>query len=822
VNDAPVIIGQTLLDTEEDTPISILVSHLTILDPDNSSGFTLFVLPGNNYTFSGNMITPALDFNGTVNVNIKISDGVAQSPTFILQIQVGDANDPPVITAQTPLSTNEDVEIAIELSHLSVTDPDNVYPNGFSVNVAPGNDYSVAGNIVKPAPNFFGNLTVPVNVNDGINNSALFNVSITVTALNDPPSFDPIPNQQVMENSGSHEITIANISKGPFEDTQSLVFFANSGNTKIVTDPVITYNGTAATAKLVYSVLPNVSGSVTLTVRAIDNAADAATFTTNFLVEVVEINATPTLDVLTEVTVSEDDPAQSIPLTGITAGIGETQQLVLTVTTANPEFFETLPQVIYQSPSATGTLQFKPKANVFGNTSITVTVTDDGSGTAPNVNTISRTFNLAILSVNDVPVFNTTPTLLAVLNEPYEYEIEIEDVEKENITFTFPQKPGWMNFTANGQHKGKLSGIPNVAGTSNVAIEAKDASGGTITQNFALKINTRPVLTPITVSTQEDVNIALPLATAFADNDGNLIAQVRLTKLPLSGVLKVNGQAVSSVSVIPMASLSSVIYEPGLNFSGRDSIRFSASDGLHYSLKDTYVLINIAAVNDPPIITIMETDTLKFEVNGKSDFITTLFEANDADDEMFSGADVAFIRNTYNPEADVLLFENTVNITGTFSQETGSLSLTGKASKSEYISAIRSIQYNHLNTVNPVLDVKTINISINDGKNLSNPKERLIALTYTFTDLVIPTGFTPNGDTFNDTWVITQPSPVLKGAQVKVFNKRGTIIYQSTGFADPWDGTFNGELLPPDTYFFTIDLNLPNKKTYQGFVTLLR
>jgi gliding motility-associated-like protein len=51
----------------------------------------------------------------------------------------------------------------------------------------------------------------------------------------------------------------------------------------------------------------------------------------------------------------------------------------------------------------------------------------------------------------------------------------------------------------------------------------------------------------------------------------------------------------------------------------------------------------------------------------------------------------------------------------------------------------------------------------------------------------------------------------------------GQVVYESDGVYQGWDGTYKGELLPADTYYYTIDLNLPfRKKVYKGAVTLLR
>ncbi|MDB4904195.1 MAG: hypothetical protein JWQ63_3476 [Mucilaginibacter sp.] len=86
--------------------------------------------------------------------------------------------------------------------------------------------------------------------------------------------------------------------------------------------------------------------------------------------------------------------------------------------------------------------------------------------------------------------------------------------------------------------------------------------------------------------------------------------------------------------------------------------------------------------------------------------------------------------------------------------------------------------------------------------------------------VVIPNTFTPNGDGINDLWDISslQSYPYCN---VTVFNRYGTLIYNSIGYPKSWDGTYNGKVLPVGTYFYIIDLkNGKNKLT--GPVTILR
>jgi len=86
--------------------------------------------------------------------------------------------------------------------------------------------------------------------------------------------------------------------------------------------------------------------------------------------------------------------------------------------------------------------------------------------------------------------------------------------------------------------------------------------------------------------------------------------------------------------------------------------------------------------------------------------------------------------------------------------------------------------------------------------------------------LVIPNTFTPNGDGINDTWDIRYIN-AYSNCTVSVFTRYGQKVYSSLGYAVPWDGTYNGKLLPTGTYYYIIDLknNLP---LLSGWITLIR
>jgi gliding motility-associated-like protein len=833
VNDIPVITGQIPVETGEDVPVRIALDDLTVLDADNvyPSGFSLAVSPGVNYTFSGTTVTPALDFNGTLNVNVTVSDGMDNSVPFIFQIQVGDANDAPVITGQTSVATDEEHPVTIVLSNLMVTDPDTVYPTGFSLLVSPGNNYTVSGETVTPEVNFAGVLTVPVRVNDGINNSASYDFKIQVNQVNDPPFFAAIPNQEVAENTVAGSLTITGISKGPMEDDQQLTFVATSGNTSVVEDPVIVYSGRGSTATLSYAVKPNASGVVTMTVVAIDNGSNVPpnqnSYSSEFLVEVTEINSAPTLDEIKPITILEDAELQNVSLTGISAGAGETQNLTATVISSRPEFFDLL-EVRYTSPDPTGLLRFKPHANVYGTAQVSVTISDNGPGTRPHVNTVTRKFDVVIQPVNDAPYFTSSPVKLAVTGEAYEYKVTAEDPDGGKVKIAVVDKPGWTSLRGEGNGAARLGGTPGASdfGDHAVKIEVSDGSV-TVEQSFSLYVNARPSAASLSLVVEEDSAMRFSPAIfdgGYSDVNGNALSAVQVVTLPASGQLFLSGQQVKASDTIAVTALSALVYKPVQDYSGSDSFGWKAFDGFHLSAVPGRVDISVIAVNDAPLIA-FEKDTLDYEVNGEPALLYPMLTISDVDDDSLTHATVEFEAEHYRPEMDLLQFTGTGSIRGSFSFQDGKLELTGKAPVSDYVDALRSVSYLHRNTLDPILEPKTVSVIVDDGHAESAARNKIIMLQYTFVEFSIPSGFTPNGDQANDTWVIERPGGGLEeldDAIISVYNKEGVLVFRAQGFDRPWDGTMNGELLPADSYFFTIDLRLRNKKTYKGIVTLLR
>jgi gliding motility-associated-like protein len=77
----------------------------------------------------------------------------------------------------------------------------------------------------------------------------------------------------------------------------------------------------------------------------------------------------------------------------------------------------------------------------------------------------------------------------------------------------------------------------------------------------------------------------------------------------------------------------------------------------------------------------------------------------------------------------------------------------------------------------------------------------------------IPNIFTPNADTYNDTFRIRN---LPDGSLLSIVNRWGKVVYQNSNYQNDWDGGS----LPDAIYYYT--LNVPGKGVFTGWVEVRR
>jgi len=102
-----------------------------------------------------------------------------------------------------------------------------------------------------------------------------------------------------------------------------------------------------------------------------------------------------------------------------------------------------------------------------------------------------------------------------------------------------------------------------------------------------------------------------------------------------------------------------------------------------------------------------------------------------------------------------------------------------------------------------------------------NPVDGTLTIVASESEIVIPNAFTPNGDGVNDLWNIKKLSDFPQ-CIVSVYSRYGGLVFQSRGYAKPWDGTQKGSFVPAGTYYYIVDPNLPGFPPLSGYVAVLR
>jgi gliding motility-associated-like protein len=82
-----------------------------------------------------------------------------------------------------------------------------------------------------------------------------------------------------------------------------------------------------------------------------------------------------------------------------------------------------------------------------------------------------------------------------------------------------------------------------------------------------------------------------------------------------------------------------------------------------------------------------------------------------------------------------------------------------------------------------------------------------------------PKFFSPNGDTQNDLWVIPSVDQ-YPDCTLVIYDVNGRKVYEKTGYANEWNGTFNGNPVPEGTYYYAF--GCPDGKRASGNVLIVR
>ena len=167
-----------------------------------------------------------------------------------------------------------------------------------------------------------------------------------------------------------------------------------------------------------------------------------------------------------------------------------------------------------------------------------------------------------------------------------------------------------------------------------------------------------------------------------------------------------------------------VTYTPNPGRLGPDHFFFRVSDG-ELESKDAKVTIDVGPIGAPPSVATSGGCTTYVELTPAVPVDPALTVA-DPDDAVL---DSAVVRITNNFEGgDDLVFTDQNGITGSYSDNTGTLTLVGTATVAAYETALRSVRYRNLASGTPA-GSKDVEFTVNDAGSDSAPATKQLCLT---------------------------------------------------------------------------------------------
>jgi CSLREA domain-containing protein len=237
------------------------------------------------------------------------------------------------------------------------------------------------------------NISVTVNFTNGVTVNDSF--QLTITPVNDAPSFAKGADQTVAEDAGAQTVNgwATGIGPGPGDESAQTVSFQVTGNTNSAlfsTAPAVNPSGT-----LTFATAPNANGSATVTLVAKDDGGTANGGRDTSAAQTFKITVTPVNDPPAAQDQSVTTPEDTSKFIGLGASDVDNDPLTFAVVSG--------PSHGTLSGSGSGRT-YRPAANYNGPDSFTFKATDS-SGADSQTATVSIT----VTAVNDPPV-NTVPT----------------------------------------------------------------------------------------------------------------------------------------------------------------------------------------------------------------------------------------------------------------------------------------------------------------------------------------------------------------------------------------------------------------------------
>ena len=483
-----------------------------------------------------------------------------------------------------------------------------------------------------PDADFHGTDAFTYQTHDGLADSSVATVSITVVAVNDAPeteadSYNATKDTTLTVNTASG--LLANDADADDDDlTVSVVSDVTNGTLSLNSNGSFTY-------------VPDSGfrGTDTFTYKANDGTVDSAATTVTIVVNALPDAADDSYSV------NEDGTLTKNSATGVLANDSDADGDTLTVTATVQPSHGTL------NLSTNGSFTYTPNADYHGTDTFKYKA-NDGFG-----DSAEATVTITVNSINDAPVaasdsYDVELDGTLTVNADQGVLANDTDTDDDSLTAAIVSQPdhGTVSFNTDGSFT--YTPTAGYHGDDTFTYKANDGTVDSAAATVTINVNAPPAVVDDAYSVDEDGTLTKNAAAGVLANDSdadNDTFTAAVVTQPTHGTLTLNADG-------------SLTYTPDADYHGTDTFTYKSNDGTHDSAEAT-VTITINSVDDAPVA---NADSYDVPVNGQLSVTPThglLINDSDADGDAFTStvvtqpahgtltlnADGSFL---YTPDAD--------------------------------------------------------------------------------------------------------------------------------------------------------------------------
>ena len=514
--------GETSYDltVAEDASVGTTVGTVAATHPDQTK-LTYSITAGNDDgKFSigaGGVITvaDALDHETTSDYSLTVvaTEPRGKSDTATVAITVTDVNEAPSFDATSYIfTTAEDAAVEASLGSVSATDPDE---DTLTFSITAGDDdgnfsidsdgaISLAKTLDYETTSSY-TLTVEAADSGGLSDTAT--VAITVTNVNEVPSFDATSYTFTVPENSAVTASLGSVSvTDPDEDTLTYSITAGDDDGNFSIDS----SGAISLAKtLDYET----TSSYTLTVEAADpgGLSDTATVA----ITVTNVNEAPSFDATSYIFTTAEDAAVEASLGSVSATDPDEDTLTFSITAGDDDGNFSI--------DSDGAISLAKTLDYETTSSYTLTVEAADSGGLSDTATVAIT----VTNVNEVPSFDATSYTFTVPENSAVTaslgSVSVTDPDEDTLTYSITAGDDDGNFSIDSSGAISLAKTLDYETTSSytLTVEAADPGGLSDTATVAItvtNVNEAPSFDEedYTFTTAEDAVVAASLGSVSA------------------------------------------------------------------------------------------------------------------------------------------------------------------------------------------------------------------------------------------------------------------------------------------------------------------